>query len=130
MVQRMTDMERARDIGWGNHNAVWLTGMSRGGMEITLLVPDLGPTCFNRLGVVCFVELRGAHVLYLVWQDMSAGFFQHPAWDTAHLSMRVVASQGEARDILSLSSRMMEKPSSKAAASQRLRRTVVRTLRP
>ena len=38
--------------------------------------------------------------------------------------MRVRASQGEARDILSLSWRMMEKSSSKAAASEEARRTL------
>ena len=41
--------------------------MGRRGVEIALLVPDLGPTCFDRLGVVGFVELGRAHLVDLVY---------------------------------------------------------------
>ena len=41
--------------------------MGRRGVEIARLVPDLGPTCFDRLGVVGFVELGCAHLVDLVY---------------------------------------------------------------
>ena len=66
MIQRVADMKRACDIGWGNHDAIRLAGMCRRGVEIALLAPDLRPTCFDRLGIVGFVELGCAHLVDLV----------------------------------------------------------------
>ncbi len=40
--------------------------MGRRGVKIALLVPELRPTCFDRLGVVGFVELGCAHLVHLV----------------------------------------------------------------
>ena len=37
--------------------------MGRRGVEITLLLPELRPTCFDCLGVVDFVELGSIHLL-------------------------------------------------------------------
>ena len=79
MIQCVADMERARHVRRGNHDAIWLAGMGRRGVEIARLVPDLGPTCFDRLGVVGFVELGCAHLVDLVYLVdlvcLVAGFF-------------------------------------------------------
>ena len=67
MVQRVSDMERTCDIWGGNDDAIGLAGMTRGGMEISTLVPCLVPACFDRLRIVGFVELRRAHLVDLVY---------------------------------------------------------------
>jgi hypothetical protein len=40
--------------------------MGRRGVEVALLVPELRPTGFDRLGIVGFVDLRCAHLVDLV----------------------------------------------------------------
>ena len=54
MLQSMTYMQTARDIGRRNHNAVGVTFAGHVGGKITALFPDFIPFGFYILGGKCF----------------------------------------------------------------------------
>jgi len=57
IVKRVTDMERASDVRWGNDDRIGFTGMVEPGMKVFLVGPKLVPPLLGLLGVVSFFQL-------------------------------------------------------------------------